>query len=81
MKVAKRDQNRVLDVLDLQYGDPVLAYRERSHKGEGPYKFIGHNRKTVVVESVRGDKFEFPTVAVKRKHESSTLFLTVNEIK
>ena len=80
IKVARRDRQRVLNVLDLKYGDPVLVYREKSKRWEGPYKFIGQHRTTIIVESARGSKFEFPYVTVKPYYGNSTLCMTMKEL-
>ena len=80
LKVAQKDRNRILGMLDLRAGESVLVYRERSRRWEGPYRFLGQNRKTVLVESSRGVKQEFPVVAVKPYNAGSTLLAAVKEL-
>ena len=79
LKATQNDRNRITNQLDLHTGQPVLVFREKTKRWEGQYKFIGQDRKTVLVETPSGRQVEFPIVAVK-PYQSGTLYKTIKEI-
>ena len=79
VKIAQKNRSASLEILDLDVGDPVLVYRERTKKWEGPFKFVSQDGKTVKVQPPRGNEQEFSVSAVKPYQKSSTLHTAMRE--
>lgn len=79
VKIAQTKRTPELNVLKLKEGDPVLVFREKPEKWDGPYRYVSQDRKTVIVTDSKGEKHSFSVTMVKPCNAADALCMSMDE--